>query len=97
MANPRVCVSNTGDVDLGGDGPGAKWELVGIIDPAQESALWKDIQAHIGAPVSCPRINGFYLHGSPSSAWVVRARPRGHSPRSRCPRQADLRIARPQG
>ena len=50
MANPKVWVSTTGDVDLCGDGPGAQWELVGTIDPAQESALRKHIQADIGGP-----------------------------------------------
>lgn len=74
MANPKVWVSTTGDVDLGGDGPGARWELVGTIDPAQERELWKHMQAQIGLRASSPRVDGFYLHGTPSSAWVVRAR-----------------------
>jgi hypothetical protein len=74
MANPKVWVSTTGNVAVDADAPGAQWERVGTIDIAQEPEMWKHIQTHIGARRSSPRINGFYLHGSPSSEWVLRAR-----------------------
>jgi hypothetical protein len=76
MADPKVWVSTEmRDVVVdGADGPGSRWEYVGTIDTAQESQLWKHIQAHIGARASRPRINDFYLHGTPSSPWVIRAR-----------------------
>jgi hypothetical protein len=74
MANPKVWVSATANVAVDADGPGPQWEQVGTIDITQESDMWKHIQTHIGARRSSPSINGFYLHGSPSSLWVARAR-----------------------
>jgi hypothetical protein len=55
------------------DGPGAQWEQVGTIDTAQDDQVRKHIQGQIGLKASIPRIDGFYLHGSPTSPWVVRA------------------------
>jgi hypothetical protein len=74
MPDPKVWVSTTGDVAVDADGPGAQWEQVGTIDASQEIDMWKHIQTYIGARRSSPRINGFYLHGTPSSPWVIRAR-----------------------
>jgi hypothetical protein len=58
------------------DGPGAQWEQVGTVDTAQDAELRKHIQGQTGLKASTPPIDGFYLLGSRTSSWAVRAHER---------------------